>query len=95
MSKLVSQSYGVRFDADTHARIRAKAAKEGISETKAVRNAATESLMQPSLSYLLKQLEHRMLNRNFEMNCIIVGLNEQQRQQAAQQCNIKFGQEIL
>lgn len=95
MAKFSSPTYGVKLTEEADTRVRAEATRTGLSKTEVVRNAATESLTQPSLSHLIKQLELRMLQRNFEMNCIIVGLNEQQRQQAAQLCNEAFEQEVL
>ena len=95
MAKFSSPTYGVSFTEDIDALIRAEVSRTGLKKTEVVRNAATESLTQPALSHLIKQLELRMLQRNFEMNCIIVGLNEQQRQQAAQLCNDAFEQEVL
>ncbi|TMO64844.1 hypothetical protein [Pseudoalteromonas aurantia] len=95
MAKYNGRSYGVSFTEDIDSLIRAEVSRTGLSKTEVVRNAATESLTQPSIQHLIKQLELRMLQRNFEMNCIIVGLNEQQRQQAAQLCNQAFEQEVL
>ena len=95
MAKFVSPTYGVKFPDEIDTLIRAEAARTDKSKTEVVRHAATQSLTQPSLSHVIKQLELRLLRRNFEMNCIIVGLNAQQRQQAAQLCNTAFGQEVL
>ena len=95
MAKFVSPTYGVKLTEEADTLVRAEVSRTGLSKTEVVRNAATESLTQPSLAHLIKQLELRILQRNFEMNCIIVGLNEQQRQQAAQLCNEAFEQEVL
>jgi hypothetical protein len=95
MGPLVGKSYGVRFPSDVQNKILAEADKNGFTQSEVIRNSVTRDLMQPSLEYLFKQMERRMLRHNFEMNCIIVGLNKMQREQAKRDCNSLFKQEVL
>jgi hypothetical protein len=95
MSDLVGRTFSLKFTADTLAHIEAEMDKTGLTGNEVIRNSTTSHLMQPSLIHLLKQFEVNMLRRNFEMNAIVVGLSQEQRRQAVQDCNTAFGQEIL
>ncbi len=95
MSDLVGRTFSLRFPGDALARIESEIDKTGLTGNEVVRNAATSHLMQPSLMHLLKQFETNMLRRNFEMNAIIVGLTQEQREQAVKDCNTAFGKEVL
>ncbi|ARN64659.1 hypothetical protein FORC36_0142 [Vibrio vulnificus] len=89
-----SKTIGVRFTPDVYRHISSKGYRTGLTDTEVVRNAVTESLMKPSLEHLLNQLEIRMTRKLFEMNCIIVGLNDEQRVQALTDCKVRIGLEV-
>jgi len=95
MSDLVGRTFSLKFPSDALACIESEMDKTGLTGNEVIRNATTSHLMHPSLIHLLKQFEANMLRRNFEMNAIIVGLTQEQRQQAVQDCNAAFGQEVL
>lgn len=95
MSDLTGKTHGVRFSAEIDALIQRVADKTGQTRTEVIRTSTATQLKQPSLEFLLKQLELRILRRNFEINCIIVGLTEEQRAQAILECNRVFGQEVI
>ena len=95
MSELTGKTHGVRFSLEVDALIQDEADRTGQTRTEVIRNATAKQLKEPTLEFLLKQLEVRMLRRSFEMNAIIVGLTPQQRQQAIRECNSKFKQELL
>lgn len=95
MSDLVGRTFSLKFPADVLSRIEAEMDRTGLTGNEVIRNATTSHLMQPSLIHLLKQFEANMLRRNFEMNTIIVGLTQEQRQQAVRDCNTAFGKEVL
>lgn len=95
MSDLVGRTFSLKFPADALACIESEMEKTGLTGNEVIRNATTSHLMQPSLIHLLKQFEANMLRRNFEMNTIIVGLTQEQRQQALKDCNAAFDQEVL
>ena len=95
MSDLVGKSYGVRFPADVQQKIQQHADQHGLTQTEVIRNSTTKHLMQPSLEYLIKQLEKRLLQKTFEINCVIVGLTTTERKKAITDINDKFKQEVL
>lgn len=95
MNKLTGKTYGVRFSLEVEALIQEEADRTGQTCTEVIRNATAQQLKGPRLDFLLKQLEIRMLRRNFETNSIIVGLTAEQRQQAMHECNHRFKQEVL
>jgi hypothetical protein len=95
MSDLVGRTFSLKFPSDALACIELEMDKTGLTGNEVIRNATTSHLMQPSLIHLLKQFEANMLRRNFEMNAIIVGLTQEQRQQALKDCNAAFDQEVL
>jgi hypothetical protein len=95
MSDLVGRTFSLKFPGDALACIESEMDKTGLTGNEVIRNATTSHLMQPTLIHLLKQFEANMLRRNFEMNVIIVGLTQEQRQQALKDCNVAFDQEVL
>lgn len=95
MSKLTSKTYTIRLSLETQKSLMDKSDKTGLTPTEIIREATDRQLRQPTLTTLIRQLEIRMLRRNFEMNSIIVGLSSEQRAEAIKLCNEKFGQEIL
>jgi hypothetical protein len=95
MSDLVGKSYGVRFPVDVQQKIQEHADRHGLTQTEVIRNSTTKHLMQPSLEHLIKQLEKRLLQKLFEINSVIVGLNESQREQAITDINTAFKQKVL
>jgi hypothetical protein len=95
MSDLVGKSFGVRFPADVQQKIQENADKHGLTQTEVIRNATTKQLMQPSLEYLIKQLEKRLLQKSFEINCVISALNEVEREKAITYINAALKQKVL
>jgi hypothetical protein len=95
MSNLVGKSYGVRFPADVQQKIQEHADRHGLTQTEVIRNSTTKQLMQPSVEYLIKELEKRLLKKTFEINSVVVGLNETQREQAKADINDTFKHKVL
>lgn len=95
MSDLVGKSYGVRFPADVQQKIQEHADRNGLTKTEVIRNSTTKQLMQPSLEYLIRQLEKRLLQKSFAINSVIVGLTEEQREQAIADINDTFKRKVL
>ncbi|EHH1246070.1 hypothetical protein NB466_08005 [Vibrio fluvialis] len=95
MSEFTSKTYGVRFTADVEAQIQREADRTGQSKTEVIRAATVRQLSQASIELQMKQLELRLLRNSFEMNSAIVGLTDEQRNQAAKAFNQSIGQELI